>query len=180
MLRRRIVVIVATLMVLAALGVYYAGFVRQMDVLVIEDLRGELGFAYVILPEAEEYTPTFQIQYTHSVHLSEVLESYIITPARQIKQVTLEYEDFAIGMPANAEGDETFTVTDDGRYLISNMNRTFTEINLRIGQVKADHRLIYLGRTYRLATVMEPGTLVQIRVDRRNAVSLMRGAQLID
>ena len=59
------------------------------------------------------YIPTneetkFQIRYTHSIHLSDVVESIQVTTGKTIQQYELMYEDIAIGMPSNAEAGETF------------------------------------------------------------------------
>ncbi|MGM0874672.1 MAG: DUF1850 domain-containing protein [Bacillota bacterium] len=103
---------------------------------------------------------TFQIQYTHSIHLSDVLESYRLSD-KQINLTELAYEDFAVGMPSNAEGNEVFEVID-GTYYIKNMSRSFPYIDLRIGQVRANHRLIYQNKTYRISNYIVPGTWVRI------------------
>ena len=51
---------------------------------------------------------TFQIQYTHSIHLSEVKESYKILKNNDIRQYELMYDDTSIGMPSEAEEGEVF------------------------------------------------------------------------
>jgi hypothetical protein len=107
-----------------------------------------------------EKVKTFQIKYTHSIHLSDVLESYRLSD-NQINQTELAYEDFAVGMPSNAEGDEVFEEIN-GTYYIKNMNRSFPFIDLRIGQVRANHRLIYQNKTYSLSNYIKPGTWVRI------------------
>ena len=48
------------------------------------------------------------MKYIHSIHLSDVVESYTVTKGNEIKQIELMYEDFAIGMPENAAAGETF------------------------------------------------------------------------
>jgi hypothetical protein len=105
-----------------------------------------IAFSYQDKGELVAYLPlknerNFQIKYTHSIHLSDVLESYRLSD-KQIEQTELAYDDFAVGMPSNAEGEEVFEVKD-GTYFIKNMQRTFTFIDIRVGQVKANHRLIY-------------------------------------
>lgn len=102
----------------------------------------------------------FQIQYTHSIHLSAVVESYQLSK-NKITQKELAYEDFAIGMPSNAEGKEVFQ-EKNGTYYIKNMNRNFPFIDLRIGQVRSNHQFIYENRTYTLSKSIEPGTWVRI------------------
>ena len=74
----------------------------------------------VYIPLYGEYH--FKIKYTHSIHLSDVVESYKITPTQKIQQYELMYEDFSIGMPSNAEEGETFEEIN-GSYYIKNMDR---------------------------------------------------------
>lgn len=119
---------------------------------------------------------TFQIQYTHSIHLTEVVESYRLTND-QIIQTELAYEDFAVGMPSNAEGAEVFE-EKDGTYYIKNMNRAFPFIDLRTGQVRANHQLIYENRTYTLSKSIEPGTWVRISERKLTLWQQWRAGQL--
>ncbi|MGE7778852.1 DUF1850 domain-containing protein [Peribacillus sp. NPDC097264] len=124
-----------------------------------------LAFSYQDQGELLAYLPlkrekTFQIEYTHSIHLSDVLETYQLS-RDSIKQTELAYEDFAVGMPSNAEGEEVFE-EKDGVYHIKNMNRTFEYIDLRIGQVGANHRLIYRKQTVLLSRFIKPGTWIRI------------------
>ena len=119
---------------------------------------------------------TFQIQYTHSIHLSEVVESYRLSQ-NKIIQTELAYEDFAIGMPSNAEGKEVFQ-EKNGTYYIKNMNRTFPLIDLRIGQVRANHRLIYKNYTYSLSKSIKPGTWIRISERKLTLWQQWRAEQL--
>ncbi|WP_299093923.1 DUF1850 domain-containing protein [uncultured Metabacillus sp.] len=119
---------------------------------------------------------SFQIQYTHSIHLSDVFESYRLS-AKHIVQTELSYEDFAVGMPSNAEGDEVFEEVD-GRYYIRNMNRSFPFIDLRIGQVRANHRLIYKDKTYTLSNYIKPGTWVRISVTKLSIWQQLKGVSI--
>ncbi|WP_255821955.1 DUF1850 domain-containing protein [Domibacillus sp. PGB-M46] len=127
---------------------------RQVIALTYENKDSLL--AYVPLKGEE----TFQIQYTHSIHLSDVVESYQLSND-QIIQTELSYKDFAVGMPSNAEGEEVFE-EKNGTYYIKNMNRVFPFIDVRIGQVRANHRLIYENHVYALSRSVKPGTWIRI------------------
>ena len=124
-----------------------------------------IAFSYQDQGELLAYLPlkrdkTFQIEYTHSIHLSEVTETYHLSD-NSIKQTELSYDDFAVGMPSNAEGREIFE-EKDGTYYIKNMDRTFEYIDLRIGQVVADHRLIYKNQTMPFSKFIKPGTWIRV------------------
>ena len=53
-----------------------------------------------------------------------MVESYTVTKGNEIKQIELMYEDFAIGMPENADAGETFEHRN-GKYYIKNMDNRF-------------------------------------------------------
>jgi hypothetical protein len=143
---------------------------KQVVAFTYED-QGQL-LAYLSLKKDKN----FQIKYTHSIHLSDVIETYRVSD-KQIIQTELAYEDFAIGMPSNAEGDEVFKVID-GTYYITNMNRSFPFIDLRIGQVRANHRLIYQNKTYTLSNNIKPGTWVRISMTKITLWQQLKGVNI--
>ncbi|TKH09001.1 DUF1850 domain-containing protein [Peribacillus simplex] len=153
---------------LIALLIFYP--YKQVIAFSFED-QGEL-IAYFPLKKEKE----FKIEYTHSIHLTDVLESYRLSE-KQIEQIELAYHDFAVGMPSNAEGEEVFE-EKDGTYFIKNMKRNFTHIDLRVGQVKANHRLIYDEKTYTLADFIEPGTWVRISSERISLWEQLKGVKI--
>ncbi|MGR3763585.1 DUF1850 domain-containing protein [Rossellomorea sp. NS-SX7] len=122
---------------------------------------------------------TFSIRYTHSIHLSEVEEFYRQTSTNQIQQTKLLYEDTAIGMPSNAEGEEIFERTKDGRYVISNMNRKFPYIDIRIGQVVANHRLVFEDDVYPLKNLFKEGSIVRLQVKKVSLFSKWKGVIVV-
>jgi hypothetical protein len=122
---------------------------------------------------------SFKIKYTHSIHLSSVVESYRITKTNQIKQYELMYEDFAIGMPANSEEGEVFEEID-GKYYIKNMNRIFPSFDMRVGKVRANHTIIYKDKPYPLKNSISPGTWIRIHVKRISFIQIMRGVNIVD
>ncbi|RBP92155.1 hypothetical protein DFO70_10784 [Cytobacillus firmus] len=121
---------------------------------------------------------TFKIKYTHSIHLTDVVESYTITEDGSIKLFELMYEDFAIGMPENASDGETFE-QKDGKYYIKNMKRVFPSFDLRLGKVRANHRLILQGEEYVLADYIEPGTWVRIKAKKINLFEVLKGVNIL-
>lgn len=130
--------------------------------------------AYIPISENQE----FSIKYMHSIHLSDVIESYIVTKEGEIKQVELEFEDFSIGMPENASDGEVFE-QKNGKYYISNMNRVFPYFDLRIGKVRANHTVIFEGKDYPLRNYIEPGTWVRVKIIKMNIVQQWRGVNII-
>jgi hypothetical protein len=132
----------------------------------------------VLVPVTSEKGKEFSILYTHSIHLSDVLEVYKADGNRNIVQTTLIYEDTGIGMPGGATGDEVFSRTHDGKYKISNMNRIFPYIDISIGQVAANHRFIYNEKVYPLADFFKKGTLIRMSVQKQSLYQFLKGVIL--
>jgi len=151
------------------------GFIPLQEALVFEPKQMKQDFVYLPLKNDSP----FQIKYTHSIHLSDVVESYQVTSDMKIKQYELMYEDFSIGMPSNAEGDEIFE-QKDGKYYISNMNRILPNFILRTGQVRANHRVIYEEVEYPLARFIKPGTSVKVEIQNLNLFQLWKGVNILE
>jgi hypothetical protein len=121
----------------------------------------------------------FQIKYTHSIHLTDVVESYQITADQKIHQYELMYEDFAIGMPSNAEAGETFEQIN-GKYYIKNMKQVLPFFHLRIGQVRANHRVIFNNKEFLLSLSIKPGTSVKVEIRKLTILEKWKGVNILD
>lgn len=121
--------------------------------------------------------PSFQIKYIHSIHLSEVLESYEILSGDSLKLVELEYEDFNIGMPSNAGEGETF-VEKDGKYFIKGMDRRMDEFRLFVGDVDAGLYFLADGEEYDLKKTLVRGKSYTFNVQRLSIYQLLKGVNL--
>lgn len=143
--------------------------------IVFQPNHSQAELAYIPLKEET----LFQIKYTHSIHLSDVIESFKITPNYLIQLYELKYEDFAIGMPSNAEEGETFE-EKDGAYYIKNMKRDFPFFYLRIGQVHANHTVIYKNMEFPLSRSIKPGTSVKVEIRKLNFLKLWKGVNILE
>jgi hypothetical protein len=131
--------------------------------------------AYVLVKDES----TFKIKYTHSIHLSDVVENYKITDSQEIQLYELMYEDFSIGMPSNAEEGEKFEHSN-GKYYIKNMTRVFPFFHLRIGQVRANHRVIFNNKEYPLSRSIKPGTSVKVEIKKLNFFQQWKGVNILE
>ncbi|MDQ0429087.1 hypothetical protein QOZ98_001914 [Planomicrobium stackebrandtii] len=122
-------------------------------------------------------SPFFQIQYTHSIHLSEVIESYKVAENDVLMMTELEYEDFNIGMPSNAGEGETF-VEKDGKYFIKNMVREIPEFRLFVGDVDAGLSFRTKGHQMDLKKTLERGKSYTFRVQRLSLFQLREGVRI--
>ncbi|ANU10367.1 RocC [Planococcus antarcticus DSM 14505] len=122
-------------------------------------------------------SPYFQLNYTHSIHLSEVIESYKVVDNDDLMMTELEYEDFNIGMPSNAGEGETF-VEKDGKYFIKNMTRKLPEFRLFVGDVDANLSFITKGYQLDLKRTLERGKSYTFRVERLSLLQLREGVRI--
>lgn len=138
-------------------------------------------------PESDDilcYVPiaageSFKIKYKHSIHLSDVIESYKVTEQNEIQQYELEYEDFAIGMPSEVAEGEVFEM-EDGKYYVRNMDRRFEHFDLRVGKVRANHTFVQGNVTFPLTRAIEPGTRVRILVKKINFIQQLEGVNILE
>ncbi|MFN2745444.1 MULTISPECIES: DUF1850 domain-containing protein [Bacillus] len=118
----------------------------------------------------------FDVIYTHSIHKTKVVESYV-WENKKIRQTALSYHDPAVGMPANA-GEGEKLVIKNGIYTISNMKRTFPYIDMRIGRVRANHRIRYNGKVHELKRYIRPGSWTRMSVQKLNVLQQLRGVKI--
>ncbi|KKK37006.1 RocC [Mesobacillus campisalis] len=163
------------LLLLIVLLSTFSFFIPYRQALVLQPLDQNDLFLFV----PAETGDTFKIKYLHSIHLTNVIESYRLTAQRQIRQYELEYEDFAIGMPSEASEGEVFEMKD-GKYFLKNMNREFGSFVLRVGKVRANHTLVYKNKHYPLSEVVEPGTRLKIQVEKLSIIQQMEGVNILD
>lgn len=120
---------------------------------------------------------SFQIRYTHSIHLSDVLETYKVSESHNIQLSSLEYEDFAIGMPSGAGKGENF-VERDGKYYITNMSQVFPSFDLHVGDIERDLAFRYVDYEYNLKNYLTRGETYTFQVARMSLVDQVKGARL--
>lgn len=150
-------------------------FIRFFPAIVVYKAHTNDVLTYALLKENQ----TFKIQYIHSIHLSPVVESYERTANNKIRQIELMYEDFAIGMPSQAEEQEKF-IEEGGKYFIRNMNREFPAITLRVGRVVANHSFIIGDETVAMSSFTEPGSVIRIEAKRLSLWERWKGVKMFD
>lgn len=156
------------------LGISALLFVPIQKSFTFTDNRTDDITAYLRVKE-----PSFQLKYIHSIHLSEVLESYKILPGDSLQLTALEYEDFNIGMPSNAGEGETF-VEKDGKYFIEGMDRRMDEFRLFVGDVDAGLFFVADGEEYDLKKTLARGKSYTFNVQRLSVYQLLKGVNLDD
>jgi hypothetical protein len=123
----------------------------------------------------------FQITFTHSIHLTDVVEKYSVTENLEIRQDEIQYEQFGIGMPSNAVEGETF-VYEDGKYSIKNLNNVFSSMNIRNGKTVSEHRLSWIEdgeeRQVWFNDYFEPGDWFRVRLDNISCWDRLKGVKI--
>lgn len=145
------------------------------DTITIKSQKENQLLAYFPLRAANS---RFQIVYNHSIHHSDVKEEYQVLENGVVRQVELEYEDTAVGMPSNSEEGETFQMKD-GKYYIRNMKRDFPWIDLSTGQVSADHRLVVGEKVTPFTEITEPGSVVRIEKRKLSLWQQWKGVNIV-
>ncbi|MEC5424365.1 DUF1850 domain-containing protein [Virgibacillus sp. C22-A2] len=130
------------------------------------------------LPIKEE--DTFQIVFKHSIHLTDVVEKYIVTANKDIKQYEIIYEEFGIGMPSNAEVDQEFEYID-GKYHIKDLNNVFSSINIRNGKTVSENRLFWGEQGNHMVyfnDYFEPGAWFRVEIKNLSLWQYLKGVRI--
>lgn len=85
---------------------------------------------------------TFQVIFTHSIHLTDVVEKYKVRDDLAIEQYEIVYEEFGIGMPSNAQEGEKFEYKN-GKYHITSLDNIFPSMKIRNGKTVSENRLVW-------------------------------------
>lgn len=167
---RKILLIMAVLILICSAIIFIP---YQKHFVFIDSETGELAAR---IPAVEE---RFKIRYTHSIHLSDVIESYELSADGQLLLTELEYEDFNIGMPSNAGEGERF-VEKDGKYFIQNMKRELPEFRLLIGDVDAELVFLFAGKELDLKQSLERGKIYTFRAERLSIYQQSEGVNIYE
>lgn len=122
---------------------------------------------------------TFVIRYIHSIHLTPVKEIYQISNDADIILQEVHFDTFSVGMPSELNEGEVLELKD-GKIMIKNMNRQLPFIDLRIGQVIANHTLIINDTTVQLSKIAPPGSWVRIKATRLSMFELVKGGFMLE
>lgn len=122
---------------------------------------------------------TFEIRYVHSIHLTDVIESYEVTKSKGIRLKSMSYENLAIGMPGEAGEGETIQLKD-GVYTLTYTDKVIDSFRLHIGRVDAGLAFRYKGIETDLKAYLERGKSYEFEVQKMTLYQLMKGEELHD
>jgi hypothetical protein len=115
----------------------------------------------------------FAIRWIHSIHRTPVTEYYRVRDHRLVL-VEMSFEDYGIGMNNELEPGEKL-ITRDGTFIVTNMSRQFPALHMFIGQVRANHTLLFQGTEIPFNTLDNPGSSVTIQVEKRSILDQIGG-----
>ncbi len=111
---------------------------------------------------------TFKLHYIHSVTNQPVDEVFYVKSTRTLALKEMYYDSFGANLPVGPEQlrDETTTFIKEGdHYKVVYENRAFDVVPLRVGQVVANHTLIFDdGSKLRFLDVASGGAYVEFYV----------------
>lgn len=151
-------------------------FVPWIQVFSFEETRTNEPTKYYLKMSRDQQ---FKMVFTHSIHLTDVVESYEVLEDRRIKFLSMQYSDLAIGMPGYAEDGQTL-IYEDGLYTLMYDNKTIREFNLYIGAVDYDLKFHYEARRYNLKNNLQKGHSYQFSIKRISIFDYLKGEKLHD
>lgn len=130
-------------------------FIPFKPVFSFEETRTEHGQVFYI--PFNEKQPEFQFVYTHSIHLSDVIENFEVTEDKMIRALSMEYEDLAIGMPGNAEEGQALTI-ENGKYILSYEANYMQSFTMHISNISSKQFFYYEDKEYDLKKALKKGS----------------------
>ena len=121
----------------------------------------------------------FQIIFTHSIHLSDVKESYEVLPSNELQLLAMEYSDVAIGMPSYAEEGQTLQY-EDGVYTLHYEDAKLKNFVLHIGDIDTKLELHHGGKVISLKEALKRGKSYEVKVKRLSVYEKVKGVEMND
>ena len=105
----------------------------------------------------------FSLYYIHSVQKTPVQENFLLDQEDRLLLTSTEYESLGVGTPFLP--DEGKLINQQGKYILSGLNRHFEEVDLGASPI-AGQAIIYKNKKYILNDYFAPNEMVRIRVIR--------------
>ncbi len=145
--------------------------------LVFEEGRTKQQVAYLPMADGD----AFDIIFVHSIHLTDVTESYVVT-GQQIEQKMIRFSQYGIGMPAEVHEGERYEYKDGMHHLYVN-DVYFDSMNIRNGKTVSNHRLVVKRRGEREKQLQfndyfVPGDWYAVSIQKLSLWQLWRGVEM--
>lgn len=166
---KRFTIVVSILMIIALFF-----FLPIFQVLAFTETRTNNPRIYYINVAKDKQ---FNIRFTHSIHLSDVIETYEVTDDMKIKLISMEYEDVAVGMPAHADEGQTLSY-ENGKYKMYYSDTYLDSFVLYIGDIDMDLFFYYEEREYDLKKTLKRGSSYKFEVKNISLYDKMKGVPI--
>lgn len=147
---------------LGVLGIFFlillVLFLVRLPFLILSD-QDEKTVLYLPLTGEQ----TFSLYYVHSVHRTPVWENFKPGPENQLVLTSTVYDSLGVGLPF-LPGEGKLTI-ENGRFVLSGLDRRFPEVSLRVTPV-AKQALVYRDKHYEFNSYFQAGSSVRIRLGR--------------
>ncbi|ALC85959.1 hypothetical protein AM499_09060 [Bacillus sp. FJAT-22090] len=163
--------IIATFLIIILISLL---FIPMWTVFVFTETRNENSVLHYI-PISEE--KDFQIIFTHSIHLTDVIESYRVEDTNKIRLMSMKYSDVAIGMPSYPEEGQKLNY-QDGIYTLQYDDAVLQNFTLYIGDVDYPLSFKYKNKIFDLKTNLVRGKSYLFEVKKISLVEKMKGVRL--
>jgi hypothetical protein len=168
---KKFVVVIAFILVLACIG--FIPFERNITFVETRDEHPALYF--LPLNHGDE----FQIVFTHSIHLTDVIESYAALSTNEIQLLSMQYSDVAIGMPSSAEQGQTLQY-GNGLYTLRYDDAKLANFTLHIGDIDNKLDLHYNNRIISLKENLIRGKSYLLEIQELSLYQKMKGVELYE
>ncbi|WP_392456327.1 DUF1850 domain-containing protein [Chryseomicrobium aureum] len=149
-------------------------FIPSQDVLVFTETRTtKPSVHYISLSDEQEFAMTF----THSIHLSDVTETYTITQDGRFQFLQMIYEDLAVGMPGDAEENQTFEFVD-GKWVLTSEDTYTDSFTLYNSSIHKKLEVRYDNTIYDLKTELPTGRSYRIEAIELSIADVWKGEKI--
>lgn len=165
---------IAPLIVILSLFILFLFFIPMKDVILFTEQKTDRpANYYVSLAGADE----FQIRYVHSIHLTDVFETYEVTHDKKIRFKSMTYENIGIGLPGSAGDGETFSIID-GVYTLTYDDRVVDSFTMFIATIDTDLALRYDQKEFNLKEKLVKGKSYKLSVAKLSIYQMLKGVNL--
>lgn len=119
----------------------------------------------------------FQIRYVHSIHLTDVVETYEVTYDKEIRFISMTYENIGIGLPGSAGEGETFSIAD-GLYTLTYDDYVIDSFTMFIATIDTDLAFRYGRKEYDLKKKLVKGESYRLGVKKISTYQMLKGVNL--
>ena len=165
---------VAPLIIVLSLLILVLFFIPIKDVVLFTEQKTDRPENYYV-PLARD--DEFQIRYVHSIHLTDVFETYEVTHDKKIRFKSMTYENIGIGLPGSAGEGETFSIIDDV-YTLTYDDRVIDSFTMFIATIDTDLALRYDKKEFNLKEKLVKGKSYKLNVAKLSIYQMLKGVNL--